>query len=108
MRVPNDVLEMVPHALASQGGHMKASVVERVTVSDVLRYIGAVPPRTARALIRCPLAGHRDSTASFRVFERGFRCFGCGQRGGILDFIVRLELAQDRASAARWLECNLL
>lgn len=84
---------------------MSFSVVDCATIADVLRLAGATPPSNPKKLMRCPL--HNDSTPSFRVFQRGFRCFGCGKRGGVLDLVVALELATDRRHAARWLEQRL-
>ena len=47
----------------------------------------------------CPL--HADADPSFTVFEDGgFQCFGCGQRGDILDFHQALHRYQDTARAA--------
>jgi DNA primase len=82
---------------------MNASIFERTTIGDVLRAIAVEPPVTNR-LIGCPL--HADGTPSFRAFERGFRCFGCGAHGGVADFIIALGFASDRAEAARWAECR--
>jgi hypothetical protein len=78
------------------------SVVRRVTTSDILWLAGYTPPTNSNRLIRCPI--HGDTIPSLRVFERGFRCFGCGRRGGLLDLVVDLGFAGDRAGAARWLE----
>ncbi len=80
----------------------RRSVVDRVTVRDILRCVGVQLPSDPRRLARCPL--HDDSTPSFRAFERGWTCFGCGRRGGLVDLVVALGKAHDRASAARWLE----
>lgn len=81
---------------------MKRSVFDRIAVRDVLRAVGLAVPEDPRKLIRCPL--HADSTASFRLFEKGFRCFGCGKHGGLTDLVIALGKANDRAGAARWLE----
>jgi len=78
-----------------------SSVFERATVHAVLRTAG-ISAGEARRLIQCPL--HTEETPSFRVFERGYRCFGCGARGGVADLIVALGFAGDHAEAARWAE----
>jgi hypothetical protein len=80
------------------------SVVDRATTHDVLALAGVASPSNSRRLMRCLLSGHHDSTPSFRLFERGWRCFGCGRHGGVLDLAIELGLARDRASAARLLE----
>jgi hypothetical protein len=78
------------------------SVVDRATTLTVLRAAGIEPPKDMRRLMRCLF--HDDSTPSLRIFERGFVCFGCGTRGGVLDFTVELGLASDRGEAARLLK----
>lgn len=83
---------------------MAASVVNRVSIDDVLRLGGFERPNR-HGFLRCPL--HAEDTASFHVVGRGFRCFGCGARGGTLDLAIALGIARDRAAAARWLEETL-
>lgn len=79
------------------------SVVECVTVSDVLFRAGFEAPNQ-RGFLPCPL--HSERSPSFHIVGdgRGWRCFGCGRKGGVLDLCVALGIAADRASAARWLE----
>lgn len=82
----------------------EGSIAARASVADVLRAAQLSPPSDPQKLMRCPLAGHYDSSPSFRVFGRGFVCFGCGAKGGVLDLVIRLGHAGDRREAARWLE----
>lgn len=79
------------------------SVVDRVSVADVLRSAGFEEPNR-RGFVSCPL--HAERSASFHVVGdgRGWRCFGCGAKGGVLDLCIALGIAADRATAARWLE----
>jgi hypothetical protein len=81
---------------------MRRSVFDSATVASVLQRVGCEAPSNPKRLMRCPL--HEDDTPSFRVFERGYVCFGCGARGGIVDLILALGKASTRAEAARWLE----
>ena len=83
---------------------MWSSVLDHATVPNILHRIGIAVPEDPRKLIRCPLPGHNDNEPSFRVYPKGFVCFGCSKKGGLLDLIVMLGRATDRASAARWLE----
>ena len=78
---------------------MTASVLDRATIYDVLRLAGFEPPGR-HGFVSCPL--HAERSASFHVVGdgRGYRCFGCGAAGGILDLIVALGIAHDRAAAA--------
>jgi DNA primase len=81
------------------------SIVERVTVADVLRLAGFEEPNRS-GFVACPL--HAERSASFHlVGGTGWRCFGCGAHGGVLDLVVALRISADRASAARWLEENI-
>jgi hypothetical protein len=79
------------------------SIVERATVTDVLRFGGFGEPDRHGFLV-CPL--HSERSGSFHVTRngKGFRCFGCGRKGGVLDLAVALGIARDRAAAALWLE----
>ena len=84
----------------------RESIVERVTVADVLRLAG-LPAPTARGVMRCP--SHDDEHPSARVQPsgRGWRCHACGAHGGVLDLVVALGRAHDRRHAAKWIEVNL-
>jgi hypothetical protein len=82
----------------------KPSVFDAVTVADVLRRTGhgANIPANPKRLMKCPL--HEDDSPSMRIFDKGFRCFGCGQKGGIADLAIALGYARTYAEAALWLE----
>jgi len=79
-----------------------ASVFTRATAADVMRAAGFAVPTNLSRLMTCPL--HDDATPSFRLFERGWLCFGGCGKGGVADLIIRLGCASDRREAARWLE----
>lgn len=80
-----------------------ATVVDRVSVLDVLRLGGFEAPDRHGFLV-CPI--HAERSGSFHVVGngKGFHCFGCGAKGGVLDLVVALGIARDRAAAAKWLE----
>ena len=82
----------------------EGSIADRFGVPDVLRLAGIALPQKLTNLVRCPLPGHRDASPSFRVFPRGWVCFGCGRKGGILDLVVALGHARERRTAAVWVE----
>ena len=49
----------------------------------VERYTGQ---RIERHKIRCPF--HQDDTPSLQIYDDGgWKCFGCGKHGDVLDFI---------------------
>lgn len=86
---------------------MKKSVVDTLTIGDLLRLAGRPQP-DRRGLIACPSPQHWDQHPSAHVQPsgRGVRCFGCGWHGGILDVAIALGLGRDRAGAARALEAS--
>lgn len=79
------------------------SILDRVAIVDVLRLGGFEQPNRQGFLV-CPL--HAERSGSFHVIGngKGFRCFGCGAKGGVFDLVVALGIAADHAAAARWLE----
>lgn len=52
------------------------------------RFLQEYRIRGGRGVGLCPL--HDDTRPSLAVFPRSWRCFGCGQEGGILDFYTRI------------------
>ena len=80
------------------------SVVERITTADVLRLAKVqTVVRGGRAWFRC--GSHADDNPSAVVVgASGWKCHACGAKGGILDLVVALGLAPNRAAAARLLE----
>jgi DNA primase len=83
------------------------SVVDRATISDVLRLAGvATVQRGGRVWFQC--AVHDDTHPSAVVVgERGWRCHVCGAKGGIFGLTVAFGLAESHASAARFLDARL-
>lgn len=47
------------------------------------RYYGYTPNRAG--YIKCPF--HGEKTASLKIKERSFRCYGCGKSGTVIDFV---------------------
>jgi hypothetical protein len=90
--------------IGAEDTRVNSSVLDRFTARDVLSAVGVAVPEDIRKPICCPLPAHDDTTPSFRVYDRGFVCFGCGAKGGLLDLVITLGKARDRAGAARWLE----
>ena len=83
-----------------------ASIVEHISIADVLRIAGvAFKQRGPFARFLCPC--HDDTRPSAFGGQYGWRCFACGARGGLLDLAVALGLAPNRAGAARYLEAKL-
>ena len=62
-------------------------IKQSVSMIDVLNFYGLRPNR--RGFIPCPF--HREKTASFKAYpkDKGFYCFGCGESGDVIDFVVK-------------------
>jgi hypothetical protein len=82
---------------------MATSIIERISVADVLGTAGVAFKRRGQFVtFRCP--SHNDTHPSAFGGQRGWRCFACGAKGGLLDLGVALGLGNDRAAVARRLE----
>lgn len=58
------------------------------TMRDVLQRYGLPQPSRA-GFIRCPF--HDEKTASMRIYEKDFHCFGCGAHGDVFTFVQEME-----------------
>lgn len=81
--------------------NIASTVAHKLTARELLRLAGFAEPNRGGMML-CPI--HAERSPSFHLLERGFRCFGCGAHGGVLDLCVVLGVARGSASAARWLE----
>ncbi len=61
----------------------KISAVRALNLEAALRFYGVEFDR--RGFACCPL--HREKTASFKVHNNKFKCFGCGATGDLIDFV---------------------
>jgi hypothetical protein len=79
------------------------SIVDYISVGDVLEAAGAPFKQRGRyVMFSCPR--HDDTHPSAVGGQRGWRCFACGTKGGLLELGVALELGDDHAAVARRLE----
>ena len=62
-------------------------IKQTTTMLDVLDRYGFTP--NAKGNINCPF--HQEKTASLKVYENSFYCFGCGVGGDIFDFAMKIE-----------------
>jgi DNA primase len=60
--------------------------VKTISFPEVIRVFYDEEPR--RSKIHCPF--HEEKTPSFHIYENGFFCFSCGEKGDSIDFIVKL------------------
>jgi len=63
-------------------------VKDRVAIGDVVnRYL---PGQQSKGrYICCPF--HPEKTASLRLYDHDYHCFGCGAHGDAVDFVARLQ-----------------
>lgn len=57
------------------------------SMRDILERYGLHPNRSG--FICCPF--HKEKTASMKIYQDSYYCFGCGAHGDIFDFISRME-----------------
>jgi hypothetical protein len=92
-----------PCAEESTVGHRVdfRTVKQQASFATVLRqYRLAVQSSRAQHFILCPF--HRETDPSCRIdhARNCFRCFGCGAKGSILDFVAKLEGSTIKEAAA--------
>jgi len=65
-----------------------ADIKRLVSVRQAAEHYGFTPDRAG--YICCPF--HAEKTASLKLYddEGGFCCFGCGARGSVIDFVMKL------------------
>lgn len=61
-------------------------VKNAVPMPGTARFYGFTPNRAG--FIRCPF--HTEKTASLKLYERSFHCYGCGAGGSVIDFVAML------------------
>lgn len=57
------------------------------SMRDVLARYGLHPNRSG--FICCPF--HKEKTASMKIYQDSYYCFGCGAHGDIFDFVSEME-----------------
>lgn len=70
----------------SDGTSIFDAVKDALTMLEVVRVYGYEPNRAG--FITCPF--HSEKTASLKLYERNFHCFGCGAHGSVIDFTAKL------------------
>lgn len=63
-------------------------IKNRLDTVEVFEYYGFHPNR--KGFVCCPF--HAEKTPSMKVYagNRGYNCFGCGENGGIIDFVMKM------------------
>ncbi len=60
-------------------------IMDSLDIKRALEYYGIHFNRRGYAV--CPF--HKEKTASFKTYNNRFKCFGCGESGSIIDFVMR-------------------
>lgn len=69
-----------------QQGNVFDETKSRLTMAQVAREYGYTPNRGG--FICCPF--HKEKTASLKLYDRSFHCYGCGAGGSVIDFVAML------------------
>lgn len=68
------------------------------------------PNKLKKNKINCPF--HKESTPSFSITVKGnrafYHCFGCGEAGGIINFIQKVESIPFRQALKKHLNGHIL
>lgn len=65
-----------------------ADVKNSVSCFDIARHYGFEPNRAG--YINCPF--HHEKTASLKLWDDHFKCFGCGYSGDVITFVQRYQM----------------
>lgn len=65
----------------------KEEIKQSVKMSEILSRYGLRPNRTG--FICCPF--HKEKSASCKIYDDSFYCFGCGTGGDVFDFVMQYE-----------------
>lgn len=57
------------------------------SMRDILGRYGLQPNRAG--FICCPF--HKEKTASMKIYQDSYYCFGCGAHGDVFDFVMAME-----------------
>lgn len=64
---------------------MKDSILELLSMKDIVDKYGF---KVKNKMICCPF--HNDKTASMRIYDKTFYCFGCNKTGDLIQFVEYL------------------
>lgn len=66
----------------------KEEIKDRYSMRDILDRYGLPQPNRA-GFICCPF--HKEKTASMKIYQKDFHCFGCGANGDIFTFVQMMD-----------------
>lgn len=62
-------------------------IKQSVSMHEIVERYGLHPNRAG--FISCPF--HKEKTASMKIYKDSFHCFGCGNSGDVLSFVMGME-----------------
>ena len=63
-------------------------IKELYSMRDILERYGLPKPNRS-GFICCPF--HKEKTASMKIYQKDFHCFGCGANGDIFTFVMLMD-----------------
>ena len=60
-------------------------VKNMIDITDILKYYGV--SINNKGFATCPF--HNENTPSFKVYDGSYHCFGCGESGTVIDFVMK-------------------
>lgn len=66
----------------------KEEIKDLYSMRDILERYGLTQPNRS-GFICCPF--HKEKTASMKIYEADFHCFGCGAHGDIFTFVQMMD-----------------
>lgn len=66
----------------------KEEIKDLYSMRDILERYG-LPQPSRSGFICCPF--HKEKTASMKIYETDFHCFGCGAHGDIFTFVQMMD-----------------
>lgn len=62
-------------------------IKQQNSMPDIVRKYGFKPNRSG--FISCPF--HKEKTASMKIYQDSFYCFGCGKAGDVFTFVQKMD-----------------
>lgn len=66
----------------------KEEIKDLYSMRDILERYGLSKPNRA-GFICCPF--HKEKTASMKIYQKDFYCFGCAAHGDVFDFVMMMD-----------------
>lgn len=79
------------------GSDLAQSIRELLPMREAVKYYGFEVNRAG--FISCPF--HKEKTASCKIYENSFHCFGCGEGGDVITFVMNLYRLDFKAAVIR-------